>query len=606
MELPPRSTGDILLTEGELSDIRRRLRSIAPKHDLASVIVCSFDHRTRMLPFIFADMRMVPAGVRAVGASMVDSGFEKTRIVLQQWNKNFRPSQMKLDGRVPDLLIISSMQLHEDSCRELIRDAYRIDPEKRPLIIVGGAKCMYQPFDLFSNDPNNPASADIAVTGEVYVLLSMLEALLSVRADGESMRSAFARARVNGALDDIPGLIYAQDGNDISSGLVDTGIQRLAGDLDQHAHPAIGYSILEPASRRAALSDKPLAADRIQKCSPLSSIVLTLGCKFGCPYCPIPAYNQRQFRAKSGERIADEMGRLNKEYGLRYFFGADDNFLNNSDRTLDIVETLAKAEYDNKPLRRRVRWHTEATVHDVLRMKEHLQLIRDAGCRGLWIGVEDMSGTLVKKGQSADKTADAFTRLRNVGICPMPMMMHHDAQPFYSRGNDLGLLNQIRLLRKVGAVSLQVLMVTPSAGSKLFEDTYESGQVYESVGGRPVEPHMYDGNYVIASNHPEPWRKQLNILAGYFYFYNPLWFLVALIRGRTKVSLKPAGMQVVGMMGLVHSVRRTFGWLLRLTFGKIRRRTKAPVSKIPMRSVDGGKADHAMPGTAVAKKIDKD
>ena len=65
------------------------------------MIACAFDHRTRMLPFIFADTRMAPAGVRAIGSAMVDAGFDKTRIVLQQWNRNFRPSRMRLDGRIP-------------------------------------------------------------------------------------------------------------------------------------------------------------------------------------------------------------------------------------------------------------------------------------------------------------------------------------------------------------------------------------------------------------------------------------------------------------------------------------------------------------------------
>ena len=36
---------------------------------------------------------------------------------------------------------------------------------------------------------------------------------------------------------------------------------------------------------------------------------------------------------------------MNKEYGLKYFFGADDNFFNNKARTLDIVQTLASAEF---------------------------------------------------------------------------------------------------------------------------------------------------------------------------------------------------------------------------------------------------------------------
>src|SRR4029077_2091498 len=109
MELPRRTRGDELLCPGALADIRHRLRQVAPAQDLATVIACAFDHRTRMLPFIFADTRMVPAGVRAIGSAMVDAGFYKTRIVLQQWNRSFRPSLMRLDGRIPDLFMVSTM-----------------------------------------------------------------------------------------------------------------------------------------------------------------------------------------------------------------------------------------------------------------------------------------------------------------------------------------------------------------------------------------------------------------------------------------------------------------------------------------------------------------
>jgi radical SAM superfamily enzyme YgiQ (UPF0313 family) len=593
MELPRRTRGDELLKPGELTDIRRRLRRIAPDHDLVSVIACAFDHRTRMLPFIFADTRMAPAGVRGIGSAMVDSGFDKTRVVLQQWNKRFRPSQMRLDGRVPDLFMVSSMGLHSQRCMELIRDARRIDPDKRPLIIAGGPHAVYQPYELFSADAADPISADVAVTGEEYVLLNLLEVLLSVRAPGEPMRSAFFRARDTGALDGVLGLVYGRGGRDgAPEELVDTGVQRLAGDLDELPDSVLGYRLLEAPSRSAELAAQALPADRVRRLSPISSIVLTFGCKFACQYCPIPAYNQRQHRLKSPGRIAEEMWRLNKAYGLRYFFGADDNFFNNKSRTLDIVNTLASAEFDGVPLRKRARWHTEVTVHDTLQMKEHLPLIRESGCRALWLGVEDMTATLVNKGQSVDKTTEAFNRLRDAGICPMPMMMHHDSQPLYSRKGDYGLLNQIKLLRKAGAVSLQVLMITPSAGTKLYEGTFTGGQVIDRAGGRKVTPHMYDGNYVVASSHKRPWRKQLNLLAGYLYFYNPVWLAVALLRKKTKISERVAMMQLVGMLGLSQSIRRTSGWALRLMFGRIERLPGPPVSPIPMRSNDGARACH--------------
>src|SRR5205814_6971462 len=117
----------------------------------------------------------------------------------------------------------------------------------------------------------------------------------------------------------------------------------------------LGYGLLGPASRRETLAPGALRADQVRELSPIGSIVLTFGCKFACQYCPIPAYNQRQYRVKSAGRMAEEMWRLNKEYGLKYFFGADDNFFNTKSRTLDIVQTLARAEFEGVPLRRKIR-----------------------------------------------------------------------------------------------------------------------------------------------------------------------------------------------------------------------------------------------------------
>ncbi len=595
MELPSRDCGDVLLPPGELVDIRRRIRAIAPKHNLTSVIACAFDFRTRMLPFVLADMRMVPGGVRDIGSAMVDSGLNKTRIVLQQWNRNFDPSTMQLDGRVPDIFMVSSMQIHSAMGEKLIRDACRIDPAKRPLIIAGGPKVIYQPWDVFGTDPDDPWGADVAVTGESYVLLNLLEVLLGLRGHGESMRQVFFRARDEGALEGIPGLVYGLGSREgVAEELVDTGIQRLVGDLDELADSVYGYRILERPGKKTTLASNAMGPKLVGKHAWVGGLMLTAGCKFSCPYCPIPSYNQRQLRTKSGPAIVDEMVRLYRAFGLRYFFGCDDNFFNDKDRTIEIVETMAGTQVDGKPFRKIFRWGTEATIHDTLVMKDHLKMVRKAGLRALWLGVEDMTGTLIKKGQSVDKTIEAFRVLQARGISPMPMMMHHDSQPLVTRGSSYGLLNQVRLLRKTGAVSLQVLMITPATGSKLYSEAFTSGHAFKSVASKQVASHMIDGNYVIASNSDKPWRNQLNILAAYMYFYNPFQLLCALVRPTSRLYLADVAMQVIGMYGLMLNIRRTIGWAFRLRFGKIIRQSTPPGSPVPMRSPDGLPASHAI------------
>ena len=634
MELPRRPRGQELLRPGELAGIRMRLRNMARKHDLTTVIACAFDHRTRMLPTTCSSVRMAPAGVRAIGSAMMDAGFEKTRIVLQQWNRHFRPSQMRLDGRIPDLFMVSSLQIHMAQCQALIRDACSIDPAHRPLIIAGGPKTVYEPWDLFSNDPAQPWAADVAVTGEEYVLLSLLEVLLCLRAGNESMRKTFWRARDSGALDGIPGLVYALGSRQgLAEQLVDTGIQRLLGDLDELPDPVLGYQLLEPPSRSATLSSQPLPAQRVHRYSPIGALVLTLGCNFSCPYCPIPAYNQRQYRAKSGQRVSEEIERLHEQYNIYFYFGADDNFFADQERTLDIVETIARKVDAGSESHCGFRLGTEVTVHDTLRMKDHLPTVHRAGVRALWLGVEDMTGTLIKKGQSVDKTTEVFRLLRTNGIVPIPMLMHHDDQPLYTRGNPYGLLNQVNMLRQAGALDMHVLMITPAPGSKMYEGSFTSGLAFESVAGKPVEPYMIDGNYVVASQHKEPWRKQFNIIAAYLYFFNPLRFLMALVRPKSSIlkfyaedntavatdrrlscrisrrrrilrainaTFGDAAVQLMGMWGILRTVRYTFTWGLRLMCGKIVRSSKAPTSRIPMRSVYGGCASHAPPGTPKA------
>jgi len=622
-----------------MSAIRQRLRGLASRHDLATVIACAFDHRTRILPFIYADQRMVPAGVRALGSALVDSGFDKTRIVLQQWNRNFRPSQMQLDGRIPDLFLVSSMHLHAAECDRLIQDANRIEPAQRPLIIAGGPRIIYEPWQVFSEDANNPWGADVAVTGEEYVLLHLLEVLLSVRGRHETLRAAFLRARQAELLDEIPGLVYGRgttpDGP--CEELVDTGIQRLVGDLDELPHPVLGYQLLEPPSPAATLGPHALPANRVRKHCKISSLVLTTGCKFRCSYCPIPAYNQRQHRTKSGERVADEMQQIAETYGIINFFGTDDNFFNDAKRTLDIAEALARRVRTRQRPFCKIRWGTEATIHDTLRLQEHLPLIRESGLTALWLGVEDLTGTLVKKGQDENKTLQAFRALRQNGIYPVPMLMHYDAQPLVTWKGNGGLLNQLDVLREAGALFTQVLMLTPSPGSKWYEDTYTSGLAIAEVNGAAVEPHVVDGNYVVASKHPQPWLKQLSLLAAYTYFFNPLRLLLALVRSksaipfadletrppdevaryslgqriRRRLYLKArahvidAGLQLFGMYGLVHTYRRTLGWSWRLLRGRIRRHDSVPASRIPMRSPDGGEAAHALPGTPTATCPDR-
>ena len=572
MELPSRPKGDEYTKPGEYSELRRRVRSLSAGLSIPTVVAYAFDNRTRLLPYFFSTHRMAPAGARAIGSALYDSGITKTRIVLQQWNRFFRPSRAGLDGQPIEMLLVSSMQIHAERAYGLIADGCRA--AVRPLIIAGGPKAIYEPWDLFCIGGRADIGADVVVTGEEFVLIQLLEVLLAYRGQSGTMHGAFQRARRDGALAGVPGLVYRRD-DQPAAPLVTTGIQRLVQDLDELPHPAIGYSLLEEPHRRRDLKPRPLPASRVWRHSIIGSLSLTHGCKFNCDYCPIPAYNQRTFRHKSGERIVDELSRLRTEYGIRMFFGTDDNFFNNRSTMEGLFNTMSRARIGSKPLHKAVYWGTEGTEFDAWKNRDLLGAARKSGLRAIWFGIEDMTATLIKKGQSVNKTAELFGLLNQVGICPMPMLMHHDSQPLYSRKGMYGLLNQVSHLRRSGARSMQVTVLTPAVGTRSFDGTHHDGLVFDRVGGDRVRQHQFDGNHTVASSRPDPWRTQLNTLVAYAWHYNPINLLRVLRQPREPLTIAGIYDQIGGMISLLPTAAESIRWAYRLWRGPITR-TKAP------------------------------
>ncbi len=312
------------------------------------------------------------------------------------------------------------------------------------------------------------------------------------------------------------------------------------------------------------------------------SLVTTHGCKFHCPYCPIPAYNQFTFRFKSPGRLRDEIETIAERTGIPNFFGTDDNFFNNRETVEEIFTELARGKVHGKPFHKSVFFGTEATEFDVFKNQDLLPLCREGGLRAIWFGIEDMTAELVKKGQSPEKTRRLFEIMNRIGICPMSMMMHHDGQPLASKGNLYGLLNQVNFLRKAGSVSVQVTILTPSVGSKGYEEPYEKQMVIGKAADLPVQDYHYDGNHCVATEDPKPWRKQVNMYLGYASFYNPLNFVRAAANWKDPLWTYRVVYQAYGMAGMVKSLAKSWNWLRSLYRGPIEKLSEVPRRRLLM------------------------
>ena len=593
MELPVRAKGDEFAPPGRLAELVGRIAARPGVGDIPVACFHAFDLRTRMLPFLFYDSRMVPAGLVAILAAFQSAGF-RPRGIFQIWSPRVRPSKCRIDGRPIQIMTTSAMQINSKPSYELIRDAWSLGSD-RPLILAGGPKAVYEPHDYFELGPDGDIHADAVVTGEELVLLELLDRVTAHRGRAETMLRAFQRCRDDGLLDDIPGLVFAsphrdRDGRPI---LYNTGVQRLVRDLDELPHPQAGLRLIEPPHRRETLADRPIPADRLHKHVEGISLVTTHGCRFGCSYCPISAYNQRTWRHKSPDRLADEIKVLRERFNVATFFGADDNFFNSRQTAESLFTAMARTTFNiggrSRTAEQAIRFCTEATELDVYNNRDLIPLARQAGTWAIWFGVEDLTAGLVNKGQTPAMTIELFRLLGANRILPMVMMMHYDGQPLRTGGNDLtGLLNQARFLFAHGAASYQCSLHSPACGSREFDKTFNSGKVIKSAGGERMQDVLYDGNHVVASSARNPADIHRNLLKAYLAFYNPVNMAKLLLGGpnqRTRWGWRLL-CQLMGMAGLAVTAARSFRWLRKEDSGRITYWDGVPTPRLTIRRLD--------------------
>lgn len=566
MELAVRSGADRFVAAGAYRALEGRLRERLG--DASAVVLSCFDRRTRMLPFLFYDAHMFPLGPSLIAGALHQAGLP-TRAVFELWNPRFRPSRARMDGRPPQILLLSSMQIHAGRAYAAVRDAHELGAD-RPLIICGGPKAVYEPYDFWSPAATGTRAApDVVVAGEAYVLLELLEVVAAHRGGGESMRAAFERARRAGALADVPGLIYAAPGSSADEpALVDTGLQRLVDDLDELPAEFVGLSVLEPPHRGTGLCESPLPIPRVCRHVVVANLLMTQGCKFRCGYCPIPALHQKSWRHRSPEAVAQSMRILHERFGLKYFFGVDDNFFNRRETAEALLTGMTRAKAFGRPLGERVRFATEATQADTYKNRDLLPLARAAGMHSLWFGIEDLTASLIDKGQRPERTTELFRLMHEHKISPMAMLMFHDGQPFRSRGSLYGLANQVAFLRRAGAITVQCTVHTPAVGTREYESTYATGRVLASVGAYTIANADIDGNHVVVAGDTAAWKRQLQMWAGYALFYNPLNFIRACARDGSRLRNRRIGFQLFGMVTTALSAPRMLGYALRLGRGR--------------------------------------
>jgi len=111
----------------------------------------------------------------------------------------------------------------------------------------------------------------------------------------------------------------------------------------------------------------------------VTPIEIGRGCPFACTFCSSSPFFKRRFRLKTAARILEEMDALFAQYGSRKFYFVQDSF---SVKRSFVEEICAAIENHH----RSYTWHCSARTDQI--SEDLLARMRDAGCRGIYLGLE--------------------------------------------------------------------------------------------------------------------------------------------------------------------------------------------------------------------------
>src|ERR1700722_8228961 len=283
-----------------------------------------------------------------------------------------------------------------------------------------------------------------------------------VRAQGEdSMLEVADRLRDGAALDDVLGIGFKRDGK------MHLTPERPLKTLDKM--PAKAYQLADfdgyekVCGRRWAM------------------YVSSLACPFNCFYCTNAGVYGRKWNALPVEQVVEETMDLTRRYNLDLLWMADDNFLVDLKRAMEIAEGLERAGAKFK-------WSVQATTNLTARLTvEELSLLRRSGLHQICQGIETASPTVIKlmnkDFQILGDIYESTERCIKAGVIPsFNIIFGFPGEGPKERRETVSFMMDV--CRRFPGAEFWTNIFTPYPGSPIFNQTEKLGiEVPKSLEG---------------------------------------------------------------------------------------------------------------------------
>ncbi|MDD5491246.1 MAG: radical SAM protein [bacterium] len=187
------------------------------------------------------------------------------------------------------------------------------------------------------------------------------------------------------------------------------------------------------------------------------------GCAHSCKYCSITAFHRNTYRRKLKEAVMEELKTVPKN-----FIFVDDNIISEPEFAKQLFRAMV-------PLKKR--WVSQCSLK-IADDQELLSLAAQAGCKGLFIGIETLNeGNLEKIEKTFNERSqylEKINKIRTAGIgiiAGIIVGLDQDKTDVFE--------NMLRFLLQAEIDAVQVNIFTPLPGTSIFEEYTHDGRIFD-------------------------------------------------------------------------------------------------------------------------------
>ena len=313
-----------------------------------------------------------PLGLCYLAAVLLQKGYEVKILDCAAEQMSIEQMKEELERFAPDLVGVTSTTVSYMAARKVLRAIKETD--ENIITVLGGAHISALPVPTMKEC----GDIDIGVFGEGEItLLEIVE-----------------RLERKETLKEVEGTLLRDNGS-----LVKGNPRKAVKNLDELPFPA-----------RHLLKDLRLYSHTPFRGARFTTTMITSrGCPFNCGYCDQSIFG-RTWRYHSPGYVVSEMAHLKEKYNIDFISIEDDNFLLLKKRAVEICKKMIEHSLN-------IGWSCLGRANEV--DDELLKLMKKAGCRNIYIGIESGSPRileLINKKLSIDDIRKGLELIKKHGI----------------------------------------------------------------------------------------------------------------------------------------------------------------------------------------------